>query len=456
MLNEKGLAAFLRKSIRRHDVPGASFAVLRNDRIVRRAQAGVVNLDSKIPVTDNAVFQIGSITKPLTATLVMQLVDEGLVGLDAPLVEYLPDFRVARLDVSQTVTIRELLCHTSGIDGDLFVDTGRGDESIRRFMDRCTMVPSLFERGAMMSYCNLGFAALGRVLEVVRNKPFDQVMVDHLFKPLGMKHAFASPEHAIRFNCAIGHVPRSPTRGWQASTRPYLSFGQAAAGSVPSMSANDLLQVARLHLNAGRLGSGSRMLTSRSARAMQRRQIKLPRHAPHGVTGWGLGWFLMNWNGQRVYGHDGGTIGQFAYLRIFPEKGIAVALLTNGGRAGLLFDDVCNEVISPLVLAELPVLPAPLADQPDYRRFEGRYENMGSIVDIKCKKDRLMLSSTDRDTGQPGYKRALPLVFLDSGTARLDGGNAELDKIGWYFTNEDESGRPRYVQSGFRQLKRSA
>ena len=96
MLNEKGLAAFLRKSIRRHDVPGASFAVLRNDRIVRRAQAGVVNLDSKIPVTDNAVFQIGSITKPLTATLVMQLVDEGLVGLDAPLVEYLPDFRVAR------------------------------------------------------------------------------------------------------------------------------------------------------------------------------------------------------------------------------------------------------------------------------------------------------------------------------------------------------------------------
>jgi CubicO group peptidase (beta-lactamase class C family) len=149
MLNEKGLAAFLRKSIRRHDVPGASFAVLRNDRIVRRAQAGVVNLDSKIPVTDNAVFQIGSITKPLTATLVMQLVDEGLVGLDAPLVEYLPDFRVARLDVSQTVTIRELLCHTSGIDGDLFVDTGRGDESIRRFMDRCTMVPSLFERGAI-------------------------------------------------------------------------------------------------------------------------------------------------------------------------------------------------------------------------------------------------------------------------------------------------------------------
>jgi len=101
------------------------------------------------------------------------------------------------------------------------------------------------------------------------------------------------------------------------------------------------------------------------------------------------------------------------------------------------------------------VLPAPLADQPDYRRFEGRYENMGSIVDIECKKDRLMLSSTDRDTGQPGYKRALPLVFLDSGTARLDGGNAELDKIGWYFTNEDESGRPRYVQSGFRQLKRS-
>ena len=112
------LPKILPKSIKRHQVPGASLAILKNNRIVAKVAAGVVNLDTQVPTTTDSVFQIGSISKVFTATLIMQLVDEGLLDLDAPIVDYLPNFRVADLDISRKVSCRHFLTHTSGIDGD--------------------------------------------------------------------------------------------------------------------------------------------------------------------------------------------------------------------------------------------------------------------------------------------------------------------------------------------------
>lgn len=123
------LDRILRTGVRRYGVPGASLGVLRGSRVYSAA-AGVINLDTGVRATPDAVFQIGSITKTLTTMLAMQLVDDGLLDLDAPDATYLPDFRVKRLDVSRQVTARHFLSHTSGIDGDLFADSGRGDDAV--------------------------------------------------------------------------------------------------------------------------------------------------------------------------------------------------------------------------------------------------------------------------------------------------------------------------------------
>ena len=109
----------------RHGVPGASLAVLHDDD-VRTAASGILNLDTGVEATTDSLFQIGSITKVWTATLAMQLVDEGLLDLDMPIRTYLPDFRVADEGTSKAATTRHLLAHTSGIDGDHFADTDRG------------------------------------------------------------------------------------------------------------------------------------------------------------------------------------------------------------------------------------------------------------------------------------------------------------------------------------------
>ena len=114
-------------------MPGAAVAVGVGDELVEAA-TGVVNRDTGVETTTDSVFQIGSVTKVWTAALVMQLVDEGLVDLDAPVRRYLPEFGVVDAAASASVTVRQLLSHTGGFDGDLFEDTGRGDDAVDRLL----------------------------------------------------------------------------------------------------------------------------------------------------------------------------------------------------------------------------------------------------------------------------------------------------------------------------------
>jgi CubicO group peptidase (beta-lactamase class C family) len=117
------LASRLAASIQKHKVPGASAALFRGGHW-EVAAAGVTNVTTGVTVTPETVMHIGSITKVLNATLVMQLVDEGRVELAAPLKRYLPDFHVTDRDATELITVEMLLNHTSGIDGEFFPDAG--------------------------------------------------------------------------------------------------------------------------------------------------------------------------------------------------------------------------------------------------------------------------------------------------------------------------------------------
>src|SRR6266545_4396953 len=121
----------LDEAARRHDVPGAVVAVGYESELAEAA-TGVVNRNTGVATTPESVFQIGSVTKVWTTALVMQLVDEGLVELDQPVRRYLPGFAVVDPEATETVTVRQLLSHTGGFDGDLFEDTGRGGGGARR------------------------------------------------------------------------------------------------------------------------------------------------------------------------------------------------------------------------------------------------------------------------------------------------------------------------------------
>ena len=235
----------------RHRVPGAALGILRvrpgrDDELIEVA-CGVLNKDTGVEATTDSLFQIGSISKVWTATVAMQLADEGMLDLDAPVVEVLPELRLADPDVAKQVTMRHLLTHTSGIDGDVFTDTGRGDDCIEKYVAQLAEVGQNHPLGATWSYCNSGFSLAGRVIEKLTGGTWDKAIRDRIFIPLGLEHTVTLPEEALLHRAAVGHV----SEGTEAPVRApvwTLPRSMGPAGLICSTAA-DLLGVRALAPN---------------------------------------------------------------------------------------------------------------------------------------------------------------------------------------------------------------
>ncbi|MFG2503647.1 serine hydrolase [Streptomyces sp. NPDC048441] len=381
-----------------HRVPGAALGVLRLDpRVggdeVLQAHHGVLNSNTGVEVTDDSVFQIGSITKVWTTTVVMRLVDEGKLDLDAPLVDVLPELRLADPAVTKQVTMRHLLTHTSGIDGDVFTDTGRGDDCLERYAALLEEAGQNHPLGETFSYCNSGFNLAGRIIEKLTGLTWDRALRELLFTPLGLRSALTLPEEALLLRAAVGHVAEgdadpAPVPVWS------LPRSVGPAGLVSAATA-DVLAFARMHLAGGLAPDGSRVLSEESAAHMAAHQTDLPDHDTLGDS-WGLGWIRFGWDGQRLIGHDGNTIGQSAFLRVLPDQGIAVTLLTNGGNTHDLYQDLFREIFADLAGVTMPRPLAPAESPPtvDAARHVGVYERAGARIEVLDTEGGLSLRQT--------------------------------------------------------------
>ena len=379
----------------RHKVPGAQLGVLRisphsEDEIVTTSY-GVLNIETRVPATTDSLFQIGSISKVWTATVAMQLVDEGLLELDAPIVEVLPELRLSDPDVTKTVTLRHLLTHTSGIDGDVFTDTGRGDDCLEKYVDLLADAGQNHPLGATWSYCNSGYSLIGRLIEKVTDTTWDQAMRDRLFTPLDLARTITLPEDALLHSSATGHLEHegelTVAPVWQ------LPRSLGPAGLI-SATAADVLTFARMHLAGGLAADGTRLLSEESTAAMAAHQADLPDKIVLGDS-WGLGWIRFGWDDQRLIGHDGNTIGQGAFLRMLPEAGLAVTLLTNGGNARDLYQDLYRELFHELSGVEMAEPFVPPADaEVDIAPYVGTYQRHCVLMEVLDGEDGPRLRTT--------------------------------------------------------------
>ena len=378
---DTSLPTLLAKLATEHGVAGASVAVRQGDDVVVAA-TGVTNLRTGVEVTPDTVFQIGSITKSYTAALVMQLVDEGKVDLDTPVQKYLPEFTTADPTSAATVTVRRLLDHTSGMDGDVFEDFGRGDDCVERYVAAMSGLVHTHPVGSFFSYCNSGYVLLGRLIERLRGCGWDAALKQHLLDPLGAPDTVTLPEDVILRPCAVGHLPTGPDGALQVTPQWHLARALSPAGVI-SAPANEVLRFARMLTDDGRAADGTQVLSADAVRSMRELQVELPEPYTLG-DGWGLGLILYRNRGPVVFGHDGSTLGQNAFLRIVPEADLAIVLLTNGGGAGALFDALVRPLLSELAGAELNRTPHPPAEQVtvDPSAFVGGYERSGVRMEV--------------------------------------------------------------------------
>ena len=434
-----------------HKVPGAAIAVYAGGEVFDFA-SGVLSHATGVEATADSVFQIGSITKTWTATLVMQLADEGLLDLDAAVVAYLPDFALADGEAARSMTVRQLLCHTAGFEGDIFTDTGWNDDCVEKYVATLKDDPQLFPPGAMFSYNNAGYCVLGRVIEVLRGKPFDQALREHLFTPLGLAHAATDANSAILFRAAVGHLPNPDGDGLPVPAPMWsMAKSNGPAGAMLAMRPRDLLAFARMHLGGGTAEDGTRVLSQASVAAMRERQVTLP---PLGLMGthWGLGWELFDWPGGLVFGHDGGTIGQNAFLRAVPGRDVAIALLTNGGNPLAVYFEVFGHLLKELAGIDLPASPVPPAAprRIDATRYLGTYVNSVGKTEITQDGDgRIWMTETPLgDLAELiGEVEKTELVHLENDTLI-----PATPRYGIYlpqvFVGDDGSGRSLYIHSG--------
>jgi len=379
-------------------VVGASLAILhlvdgKDDELVRAA-TGLLNANTGRETTVDSLFQIGSISKTWTATVVMQLVDEGKISLDQKVKDILPDFKLISDELTNQVTIRHLLNHTNGIDGDVFTDTGRGDDNLEKYMTVLETAVQIYPLGATWSYCNSGYSILGRVIEVITGQVWDAAMKERLFTPLGLEHTCTLPEEAILFDTAVGHVVGLPE---PKVTPMWVLQRNAGPAGLINATAEDLVAFARLHLMDGAALDGNQVLTAESAAAMRDFSVECPEKYLLGDS-WGLGFMRFNWHGAFLYGHDGNTLGQSAFLRIYPDEKLAVGLVTNDGSAHRLFERLYGEIFKELcdvTIQEGLTIPD---DKPelDIKPWVGNYERASVIIEILDQEDGPVFKATQR------------------------------------------------------------
>jgi CubicO group peptidase (beta-lactamase class C family) len=374
---------------RQTHVPGAVLGIWADGQEILAA-SGVLNRATQVRVTTDSLFQVGSITKVWTASMIMQLIDEGLLSLDTTVAQALPGVRFGAADLGGQVTVEHLLSHTSGIDGDIFTDTGRGDDCVERYVGLLGRACSAFPPGGAYSYCNSGWVVLGRIIEVLDGRSWDVSLRERLSGPLELARTVTLPEEAILHRAAVGH------RAGGARVQVWgLPRSVGPAGLITG-AAHDLLTFVRFHLDGGLAPDGKRLLSEASVAAMQEPRAVIPDISTPGAS-IGLGWRVYRWDGHTVLGHDGDTVGQSAYLRVDPQARVAACLLTNSGVSTSLKRTVFSEVFGPLTGVSMPPPPGPVtvdAADLDLGRHIGRYERSSRRFDVSVRDGRLHLLLT--------------------------------------------------------------
>lgn len=447
------IQAALDSLARRHGVPGATLAISSGGALVDFA-TGVLNVETAVETTTDSVFQIGSNTKVFTATLLMQLVDSGLIGLDDPVRRHLPSFSLADEEAAGAVTIRHLLCHTSGMQGDHFAGYGRGDEAVARYVESLAELDLVHPVGEMFSYCNSGFVVAGRIAEVVTGLPYRTLLRERICSPLGLERTTVLTEETVARRCAVGHVVDE--RG-KPVVPPVvvMEYAQAPAGSRTTSTAEELVRFVEMHVAGGIGPSGKRVLSDESAKAMRRPELS----RPPTLTGpqWqGLGWRMEEWGGKTVVGHGGGTIGQLSFLQSIPEEGLVVALLTNATTGGRLWRDLGDFLFEELAGVKISRPPAAPPSPPRLRldRHAGVYERLGVRETVHVEADHLVLESAmtgsmaELSQGRPSPPVLLWPIDEERFVGRLDGLDAAV------VFSHFERGRPRYLFAGGRLARR--
>jgi CubicO group peptidase (beta-lactamase class C family) len=329
--DEKKLDAVVAEALKTFDAPGAAMVIVYEDKVVYLKGAGVRELGAADAVTPDTIFQIASCTKAFLAMLIAMLTGEGIMDWDDPVSKHVPYFRLSDPSADQNVTIRDLLCHRTGLSRhDLlwYKSPLEPEEVIRRIgqVKATTSFRSTWE------YANIPFLTAGTAATLADRRPLAESFKRRIFEPLGMKSAGAGAGDFLKAeNRATGC--RSDTMGKLEPVAPLIYDSRGAADI--SASARDLGQWVRFQLGDG-AWAGKRLVAAKHFRETHAPQmvVKLPdamreNYPDVNQLSYGLGWFIQDYQGQHVLSHGGSKPGFRTQTVLVPKARLGIVVLTN-------------------------------------------------------------------------------------------------------------------------------
>jgi CubicO group peptidase (beta-lactamase class C family) len=309
------------------DIAGATFAVVKDGKLIFAQGYGYADLKKKTPViADQTLFRPGSVSKLFTWTSVMQLVEQHKLDLDADVNTYL-DFKIPEA-FGKPITLRNIMTHTAGFEesvSELFLQKADQQYPIGQYLQK-HMPKRIFPPGKVVAYSNYATTLAGYIVQRVSGEEFTDYVENHIFKPLGMKNSTFKqlPPPALLKNMATGYKQAS-----NPTPVPFEIVEAAPAGSLSS-TATDMARFMMAHLNGGEY-DGARILKPETEKEMQTRNYTL---AP-GMNGFNLGFYDENRNGHRIVGHAGDTESFHSDLHLITDANTGIFMSFNStGKEG--------------------------------------------------------------------------------------------------------------------------
>jgi serine beta-lactamase-like protein LACTB len=380
----RNLTPFIEKQVAEKRLPALSIALVEDQEIVWARGFGFANPKDKIPATADTVYRVGSVSKLFTDIAVMQLVEQGKLDLDAPVTQYLPEFKPTN-PFSKQITLRQLMTHRSGLVreppvGNYFDDR---NSALPEMVASLNTTRLIYEPESRIKYSNAAIAVVGYILQQTQKDPFAKYLQEKLLEPMGMKKSSFERKEALMRDLAHAVMWTYHGREFEA---PTFELGISPAGCMYS-TANDLAHFMTI-LFAG--GTDGAIIKKSTLEQMWTPQFD----KPDAKDSFGIGFHLTEFESRRRVGHNGAIYGFATELSALPKEKLGVVVIASRDVANAVTTHIADVALAQMLAVReakpLPKIEVTSLLKPETaRRLAGRYRSGDRLLDLDERSGRL-------------------------------------------------------------------
>jgi CubicO group peptidase (beta-lactamase class C family) len=417
-VNAAAIDEIVQEALKAWEVPGVAVAIVHGDRVIFLKGFGVRRLGGKEPITPETIFAISSCSKAFTTLAMAMLVDEGKMSWDDPVRKHVPFFRLADPLADANVTLRDLVCHRTGLSNHDFL-CYRAPWSLEEQIRRIGLVKPTRSFRSAFQYQSIMFIAAGHAVGTASGGSWGDFVKKRIFEPLDMSGASYTTAQALKSSDLAS--PHQRNKDGKVAVVPWYDFAEPNPAASINASAKDLSKWLQFQLGDGswrgkRLVSQENLAETRTPQTIIRLEgLTRAEHPFTSQMSYGMGWVLQDYRGQPLVSHAGIIDGMRAHVTMAPKARLGVAILSNLHRTRM------NLALSNTIVDRLLDLP-----YQDWNKYYGGL--------VKAEEEARQAQERDRQAKrQPNTKPSHPLKaytgsFEDAayGTARVTLDNGAL------------------------------